>query len=211
MRRRSLAAVIVAVALVVAGAGCNRDRGATADPTVPTAPPSSSSTSSTTAEPDIATIPAVIDAAYLNRVLAAFDDLDFEAVRLIQKQKRVSSEASDIFHAFYGDTWFSTKIDSWISQVNGDPELKGLKQPVGPRHTSVERLIHVSPSCSWIAVKRDYSEANTVPIPPRTEYLALVPLDPKNDPNHRNKTAWMIATDGFRKDGSEPSNPCPTE
>lgn len=200
--------VLLAIATVSAGCKSGGDN-ATAEPTVPTSGTTSSSTTATTGVADVATIPDVIDEPYINGVLAALDKVDTTAVRVVMETKNVPPEAAEIFNSIYNDEWFTIKVDSWLGQVQRDPELKGLRRPLGDRHTTVQRLIAASPACVWMSVTRDYSESNANPQPPRTEYLALQPLDPSNDPKDHNPTAWMITADGFNEDGSEPQNECP--
>lgn len=200
---------LVTVVAFVASGACKGAGGDTPDPTVPTAPSTTATT--TTAVPDIATIPAVIDEAYLNRVLAALDEVRASGVRIIQEAKGFPPQAAELLNSIYSDDWFNKGVVSaWLDQLAKDPDLKGLKRPVGVRHTKVTRMIAISPSCVWLAVNRDYSETDVAPPPPKTEYVALKPLDTKVDPHHHNPTAWMIITDGYRTDGTEPDNPCPS-
>ncbi|MGI8684408.1 MAG: hypothetical protein ACR2MO_04855 [Acidimicrobiales bacterium] len=203
-----LASLLLVVA--AATAACKSGGDATADPTVPIAvSTSTANTSSTTSVADIATIPDVIDAPYMNRVLAALDKVDTSAVRVIVETKDVPQRVAELYNSIYNDEWFTLKIDSWISALEEDRELSTIRRPVGDRVTTVDRLIATSPGCVWMAVKRDYSQTDVAPGEPRTEYLALQPLDPSNDPNHHNPTAWMITTDGTNNEGREPANPCP--
>ena len=185
---------------------CTGSGAKTPDPTVPTS--ATRPTTRTTAVADIATIPAVIDAPYLNRVLAALDGVETAAVRVILATKDVPPEAARIFNAIYSDEWFTREVNAWIDALGQDPKLSSIKDPPGDRRTTVNRLIATSPRCVWMAVNRDYTLSDVHPRT-RTEYVALQPLDHSNDPDHHNPTAWMITADGFQKDGSEPANPCP--
>lgn len=206
MRRVAVVAMVVVVGFGLAG--CSRDGDAGADTTVPTAP-RTTSTAASTVLPDIATIPAVIDAPYLNRVFIALEHVETEATRVIAEAKGVPQPAAEILNAIYSDDWFQVVVSNWAKQLADDPQLQGLKRPFGDRRTTVRRLISASPTCVWTEVERDYSQTDTNPGPVSSEYVELRPLDRSNDPNHRNPTAWMIAADGFRRDGAEPANPCP--
>lgn len=95
-----------------------------------------------------------------------------------------------------------------LSALADDPELSSVKPNPGARTSSVERIITASPACVWMAVRRDHSASSVNPVPPRTEFIALRPLDESNDPDRHNPTAWMIAAEGFNADGSEPGNQC---
>ncbi len=194
------------VAVILALAACSGSGDNSADPTVPTA----ASTSSTTARAiDVSIIPEKIDEAYLNAVLAALDEVDGQATRIIVATKRFPPEAADLLNAIYSDEAFEDESEVWFRSIADDPELKGIKPRPGNRKSQVHRIIAAAPNCVWLAVKRDHSQVNFDPGPERTEYLALQPLDRANDPRARNPTAWMITVDGFREDGREPSNPCP--
>lgn len=187
-------------------AACSDGSGSSAEPTVPTA----ASTSSTTATPDVSIIPETIDEPYLNAVLAALDEVDGQATRMIKESKRFTPEAADLLNAIYSDSELQNQSDVWFASLGNDPDLKGLRPTPGNRRTTVARVIASSPSCVWLAVRRDYSLVNVDPGPSRTEYVALEPLDGSNDPKRVNRTAWMITADGYRQDGAEPSNPCRT-
>lgn len=207
----------VAVATLGLGlSACNDGGPAPADPTVPTAVSSSSSVattapSSTTKTPDVSVIPATIDAAYLNAVLAALDEVDGQATRIIKADKRFSTAAADLLNAIYSDGAFSKQSEAWYSALSEDPDLTHLIANPGNRRTTVDRVLTASPQCVWIAVTRDHSASASSPAPPDDEYLTLRPLDRTNDPAKVNPSPWMIDAEGATKDGSEPSNPCAHE
>jgi hypothetical protein len=185
-------------------AGCRASEGSPPEATVPTAP----STSLTTAPIDVSVIPPVIDEPYLNAVLAALDEVDGEASRTIVAAKSFTPEAADLLNAIYSDERFQVQAEVILSALAKDPALSSVRPNPGPRTTSVERIITASPTCVWMAVKRDHSASSVHPVEPRTEYVALRPLDESNDPQDHNPTAWMISAEGFNADGSEPGNQC---
>ncbi|MDP9442421.1 MAG: hypothetical protein M3P34_09665 [Actinomycetota bacterium] len=158
--------------------------------------------------PDVSVIPDVIDDAYLNAVLAELDEVDGEATRLVKATNRFPREAADLLNAIYSDDALRQQANLWLESFAEDPELKGILPNPGNRKTTVLRLIEASPTCVWMAVRRDYSQVATDATPGPVEYVALRPLDRSNDPQGRNRTAWMITTDGYRSDDTEPSNPC---
>jgi len=141
-------------------------------------------------------------------VLAALDEVDSEATRMIVAAKNVTPAAADHLNAIYSDEEFTRQVENWTLSLARDIELKGIRPSPGNRVTTIERIIAASPTCVWLAVKRDYSAVNFDPGADDTEYVALEPLDPGNDLRGVNRTAWMITVDGFRDDGLEPSNPC---
>lgn len=202
---RGLIAAVVGILLL---AGCTDDTPGSADPTVPTAASTSTSTSTSTPQLDVASIPEKIDVPYLNAVLAALDEIDGEATRIIYETKRFTPEAADLLNTIYSDEAFQDESQGWLQSLASDAELKNIRPNPGSRETSIDRIIASSSSCVWMAVRRDYSARNFDAGPAQTEYVALVPLEAANDPRHVNRTPWMIAVDGFREDGREPSNPC---
>lgn len=201
----SVRAVAVVLVAGLAVAACDASDGSPAEPTVPTAP----STSPTTAPIDVSVIPPVIDEPYLTAVLAALDEVDGEATRMIVAAKNLTPAAADYLNAIYSDDEFTRQADVWYLSIADDLELKGIRSPPGNRKTKVDRIIAASPKCVWLAVKRDYSAVNVDPGPDDTEYVALQPLDRSNDLRQVNRTAWMITDDVLLEDRSEPENPCP--
>ena len=197
-----LLAVVVAVTFGLAA--CSDGGGSGADPTVPT----SGSTSSRVEGLDVSVVPERIDEAYLNAVLAALDAVDGEATRIIVRTKRFPPEAADLLNAIYSDEEFARQAELWFASLSHDPALAGIRPEPGPRKSTVDRAIDISPGCVWMAIRRDYSAVNFVPGPEETRYLALQPLDRSNDPKQRNATPWMITYDGLLDDETEPSKPC---
>lgn len=195
--------VLLLVAMLSLSA-CTDSNDGTADPTVPTA----AGTTATSATPDVSVIPQSIDEAYLNAVLAALDEVDGEATRIIVATKRFPPEAANLLNAIYSDERFQVQADAWFEALGEDPELGSIKAEPGNRRTEVQRIITASHSCVWMAVERDHSASSVTQSPPRTEYIALRPLDESNDRAGQNPTAWMITADGFNEDGSEPGNQC---
>lgn len=203
MMSRLLLVLAATMGLVQA---CSDARPSEPDTTVPTAAPTSSS-STLAPPPNVAVIPSAIDAAYVNAVFAALDEVDAQATRIIKRTKRVPPEATDLLRAIYGTAELEGQVDAWYTSIAEDPELQRIHDP-GRRRTTVERFITASPACIYAAVRRDYSQVAADPTPGPLEYVSLQPLDQANNPRGYNDTAWMITTDGYRDDGAEPRNPC---
>lgn len=197
----------MAIAVGLAGGACSDGGTSTADPTVPTAAPTTSS--SAPATPDVSVIPATIDEPYLNAVLAALDEIDGQATRIIKSTRSFAKEAAALLNAIYSDEALGAESEVWFLSIAQDPELTGIREQPGHRRSEVDRIIASSPTCIWTAVRRDYSATDVNPGPVRIDYLALQPLDRSNDPTGKNPTAWMIIRDSHLQDGSEPTNPCP--
>jgi hypothetical protein len=201
---RAVRGIVAVLLTALAVAGCTESKGTPAEPTVPTAV----STSSTTAPIDVSVIPPTIDEPYLTAVLAALDEVDSEATRMIHAAKNITPAAADYLNAIYSDDEFKRQVDRWYASFAHDLELKGIRPSPGNRKTTIERIIAASPACVWLAIKRDYTAVNVNPVPDRIEYLGMRPLDAANDLRGVNPTAWMVIVDGYRQDGAEPSNPC---
>ena len=206
MNRRGSSATAVAL-LVAVAMGC--EGGAAEPPPEPTVPTAVSTSSSTAAPVDVSVIPAVIDEPYLNRVLAALDEVEQRAAEVIITNRSLVPEAVEILNSIYSDDEFTLQVDQWLTTLVDHPERLDLGPEGASRATSVERVIAESPSCVWLAVTRRYPQVASRAAFSRVEYVALQPLDRSNDPKGSNPTAWMIIAAGFRDDGEEPSNPCP--
>lgn len=198
--RRQIALVVGFVLL----AGCTGGQAAAPDPTVPTRP----ATVPTTATPDVSKVPVSIDAAYVTAVLAALDEVDGRATRLIVSAKKVTPEAVDLLQAIYSHQQLENELAIWVSSIADDPGFTGVLPNPGSRRTAVKEILAVRPNCLWLAVGRDYSKVNVVPGPDRTEYVALQPIDRVDDPGHVNPTPWTMTVNGLRRDGTPPSSPC---
>lgn len=206
MVRTMLGAVALTVGMALLFGGCAdpKDRGP--QTTVPTAAPS---TAPAPPAPDVTKVPAVIDAAYVNAVLAALDEVDGQATRLIVAARKLEPEAGRRLQAIYSVEQLQLEVERRLTGLAQDPELKGILPNPGNQRTTVERIIAATPTCLWLAVRRDYSKVNVDPSADRTEYVGLQPLDPRNNPGNANPTPWVIFADGLRRDGTEPANPCP--
>lgn len=155
-----------------------------------------SETTTTTAPADPYAIPDVIDEAYVNRVLAALDQIDGDAVREVVSKGAVTFESLERIRAIYNDPEYdqqSAGLQDLVSEDRGK-----FKIPPGNRLTKVFRLTHISPTCIVADVKVDFSEV--VVSPPITEpgefqLLILERTQTGADPKRLNPTSWSIAHD----------------
>ena len=127
--RRLVRPVTVGGLAGVALAACTGGGATPAEPSVPTAVSSTSTASvasvATTA-PDVSAIPAKIDEAYLNAVLAALDEVDGQATRIIKAAKNVPVETTDLLNSIYSDKEALIQSKSRIDALVRDPQLAGL-------------------------------------------------------------------------------------
>lgn len=204
VRRTAIPAVLAALALVASAACSNAgaDKGsAGANPTVATDPPTT-----TTTNPYA--VPAVIDAAYLNRVLAGLDAAVGDVLRTVKRTNNIPQQALDQLKAIYSDPDFiQVKIDGYQRDIREG--FKTYKQIPGNRTSSITRIISSKSNCIFAQISRDYSAVGINPLPElQTQWVAIRPLDRSRDPNGYNPTPWALAYDGFPPDRSQPVDPC---
>jgi len=190
--------VIAVVTAAIALTACSD--GAGPNPAVGTEP-----AQTTTTNPYA--VPTVIDATYVNKVLAGLDAQMGDVTRLILQTKTIPREAYDKLRAVYGDDqWLQGSIDSF--QTDARKNFRTYKQNPGNAVTTVAQLISGTRSCLFARVTRDYSPVALSAGPPETQWVALRPLAPNLDPNHYNGTGWAFIFDGFAPNRVAPSDPC---
>lgn len=188
--------------LAVASAACSEGGARVGVPsaTVGTAP-------ATTTTTDPYAIPAVIDSAYVNRVLEALDQAYGDIVRLVMQTRQLPPEATTRLRSLYArDELLQLQVDAFqLLLARGFPTYKS---PSGDQHTQVQELISSTPLCIFARVSRDYSAVREA-TSQRSEWVALVPKEPSRDEAHMNPTRWAYQYDGFPPPGvAEPRNQC---
>jgi hypothetical protein len=153
-------------------------------------------------------VPAVIDVAYVQRVIDALDHVMGDAVRELVAARVPNRAFYERLRAVYLDPEFQrVQTDFGADAAAG---LKDLREKPGDPITRVERLITATQECIWVADTRDFGAVLRVDPAEETKrgFLALGRRKPELDPSNRNMTAWMIGFDGRRLSGEEPTNPC---
>ncbi|MDQ4069029.1 MAG: hypothetical protein M3203_06105 [Actinomycetota bacterium] len=179
--------------------------GATADKAGPTATVGTEPPATTTTNPYA--VPAVIDAAYVNRVLAGLDAIRGDVARLVLQTQTIPREAYDRLKAMYADPDFlQNSIDSYQLEIRQG--LRGYRKDPGNILTQVRELITARPNCIFARVERDRSAVAANPPPNTFVWVGLRPLDPLRDPMGYNTTGWAYVYDGFPPDRSRPEDPC---
>jgi hypothetical protein len=147
------------------------------------------------------------EVASVNKVLAGLDGVVGDVERMLVKDKRITTDATDRLRAVYTGHELLNQIDAFRADVaNG---LVGYKNPPGNRVTTVSELITASPICIFAQVARDYSPATEgLAARPATMYVVLVTKDDSDDPKHLNPTGWALLYDGVQADGSRPEDIC---
>src|SRR5438874_4645827 len=107
-----------------------------------TLPPTSSSTTPTTVD---YSIPPVIDAPYVTKVMQALDHLYGDAARIMARNRSVNEEFTKHLAALYTDRFFRLARDAWTKDLaEGLPTL--APRPGDPR-TTVDELLRADPNC----------------------------------------------------------------
>ena len=200
---------------LLACAACSSDGAskgsAGANPTLATDHPRTNPTLATVPAPTTTTnpyaVPAVIDAAYVNRVLAGLDAAIGDATRLIIRTKTLSQEAFDRLKAVYTSNDLLNAILQLLqnAMANGFSEYK---TPPGNTSTVVMNLITAKPGCIFAAIRRDFTAVVISTENSISQWISLRPIEPSRDSGGYNPTSWGITYDGFNRDRSQPANPC---
>ena len=196
--------VLAGLLLAASAAACDSDSGA--------ARSSSSNTVATEPAPTTTTspyaVPAVIDEAYINRVLAGLDAAVGDVLRIVMRTKTIPPEAYDRLRAIYADpTFMQVKIDGYQRDIR--EQFKSYRPTPGNRASTVSRVISARPSCVFVEVRRDYSAVGLNPLAQLDkQWVGLRPLDTSRDPGGYNPTSWALIYDGFPPDRSQPIDPC---
>lgn len=177
--------VLVAAVAVVATGACRGGTEAPSAATVPDVGPT------TTVAPDDWSVPAVIDAAYVERVLAELDRIDGEAARIIVAEGELVPAAVDRMRAIYGTDELNRRFAA-LGELIAD-DFAGMKIPPGNRRTTVEAIVDSSQDCLLVDVRRDLSAvAANPPDRPRLSRMLLHRSVPRFDPHARNPTGWSM-------------------
>ncbi len=213
-RRTAIPAVLASLALTASAAcsGGGADKvSAGANPTLATDPPRTNPTLATVPPPTTTTnpyaVPAVIDVAYVNRVLAGLDAVIGDVTRMVVRTKTILPDAYDRLKATYGSNdLLQLTIDSVQSDIRRG--LIGYKTQPGNRASTIQQLLSATPTCIFARVQRDYSAVAESPNTVNPQWIALRPADVARDPHGYNQTLWVLTYDGFPQDRSAPKNPC---
>jgi hypothetical protein len=215
-RRTAIPAVLAALALLASAACSGGDGGskgsAGANPTMATEPPRTNPTLATVPAPTTTAnhyaVPAVIDAAYINKVLALLDTAVGDVVRLVVRSKTIPPEAFDRLKALYStaDT-MQIVLDGF--QLDIRRGFTGYAGIPGNKRSSVTHVISARPSCIFVRVERDYTEVSPNALStPDIQWIGLKPLDSSRDPKRYNPTSWAFFYEGFPRDRTEPVDQC---
>jgi len=196
--RRHLLPIVLAGLVLAAGCSTSDDDPQAESETTTTTSTASTSVSPTaTATPaDPFAIPEVIDAAYVDRVLAELYRIDGDVVRKILATNTIGVEDARTLRAIYADPQVERAAMS-LARVLG-VDKKNFKSPPGDRRVRVQRIIDADNTCILSIVKSDFS--NVVNVPPETspnesDLITLRPTAQGADPDQANASGWSISNE----------------
>lgn len=199
------------VALLAGACSGGGDDGLTG-PTIPTDTRVTTTTSTTTTlAPASYDVPEVIDQAYVQRVVSAYDKVLGDAIRVLKRDGGVSDEFLKHLLAIYTAEEFEFAQKLWLEEVAGGRLGKTPDAPADPA-TAIVALQRSDLQCVIARAERDYSPTLLPGITPieseNDDYVVLVRKKPDRDPLALNPTPWVMAFDGFKNDNSVPTNSC---
>lgn len=210
-RRGCLPGALAAVLILSLASGACFGRGRDGDGGVgPTVPPggTSSTTSSSAVSYDV---PPVIDLAYVQRVVSAYDHALGDAIRVLVRDRSLSDEFLKYLVGLYTEPQFEVQQRLWADAV-AQGDLQRRPSNPGDPVTNVLRLDLATPTCVIAAIDRDFrptlKPGVTPAESPQEDFVVLVRKRPNRDPFSANPTPWAMAFDGFKEDGTAPTNSC---
>jgi len=162
------------------------------EPTVPSATVRAEPATTVTTNPYA--VPAVIDAAYVNRVLAWFDQVEGDVVRhVIAARALTPGDVAVLRSINASDGLFQVALDAY--QYTLRTGLSGFLPNPGNVRTVVVQMLSTKSSCVYVKVERDASAVAKNPNPSlQTEWVALRRLD--SPPSPSNPTGWGYVLNG---------------
>jgi hypothetical protein len=195
----------VAALALAASAACSTgagDRGTSAgtNPTLATEPPRTTTTSPYA-------VPAVIDVAYVNRVLAGLDAAVGDVTRIVIQSRTIPRDAYARLRAIYAnDQRLQLAIDNYQTDMRRD--FADYREKPGNKITTVTQLLKASRACVFAKVNRDYTQVGLNARPADTQWIAITPLELSRDEQGYNPTHWAYEYEGYPPDRSQPADPC---
>jgi hypothetical protein len=214
--------VVGLVALCLVAGACSGGGGDDDGRTGPTVPPGDEvSTTTTTAPPGSTTttslppeayaVPDVIDQAYVQRVVSAYDKVLGDAIRAMVRDRGISDEFLKNLVAIYTQPQFEVQQRLWTSAV-AEGDLDNRPAEPGDPVTVIRDIVRADQRCVIAGIDRDFRPTLRPDIEPteseQPDYVVLVRKREAPDPNRVNPTPWIMSFDGFKTDGTVPVNSC---
>lgn len=192
---------IVSLCCALVFAACP-DRGSRA--TDDTLPPPPTVTTTTVPSYDV---PAVIDVAYVERVMKALDHVYGDGVRHLARTRVVDEEFLSHLVAIHNPRILELVQDLWVKIQAKD--FAGLAAEPGDPVTRIDKLLRTDRECILMEGDRNFTPLYTTDDPTNHHrFVALTPLRSDRNPGARNPTLWTINFSGTAVDGSLPEDAC---
>lgn len=196
----ALAGLLLAASAAACNSSSGADRGAAGN-TVATEPAPTTTTSPYA-------VPAVIDIAYVNRVLAGLDAAIGDVVRLVYERRTIPPGTLSRLRPLYGnDQLLQLFLDGL--QIDLRSGFPNYRPQIGNKSSVVTQLVSARADCIFTQVHRDYSAITTdssAVVNP--QWVALRHSTSGTDQSPPNPTGWVLIYDGFTRDRTQPQNPC---
>jgi len=163
-----------------------------AEPAIPSATVRTEPATTPTTKPFA--VPAVIDIAYMNRVLAWFDQAEGDVVRQVIAARTLTPESVAVLRAINAsDGMFQVTLDAY--QYTLRTGLGGFLPNPGNVKTVVVEMLSAKSTCVYVKVNRDPSAVARNPNPSlQTEWVALRRVE--FSPTSLNPTGWGYILNG---------------
>ncbi|MGH9155461.1 MAG: hypothetical protein ACRD1K_06440 [Acidimicrobiales bacterium] len=157
-------------------------------------PPTVSTGATTTVPVDPFAIPEVIDAAYVNRVLAALYKIDGDLHREVLASGGVEVEVIQRLTSIYGEPQRNLELNALPSVLRDDPAI--FRVPPGDRRVTVISIVTARSDCIITLADLSYAEVlYTATTIGQQEFFMVVLRSRSTDGNALkdfNPTPWMI-------------------
>jgi len=150
-------------------------------------------TSTTAVAADPYAIPEVIDAAYVNRVLAALYKVDGDAVREVLASRTVGAAAITKQSQIFSGDQLAIELRNLALVTTDDPSQ--YQSPPGDRRAIVDALVLATPTCIVALARSDFSDVIMAPAPDDpsgVEVVVMAPAPPAVRIIGINPTPWSI-------------------
>lgn len=207
--RRARVVAVCVLFVGVLSTGCKRANGRPPEgATVPIEAPTTT-TEAATATTLSYEVPAVIDEAYVERVMAALDQVLGDAIRVLGKNRKITEEFLHHLTAIYTEDEFELHLGVFVEEGRQDG-FASRTPTVGNPRTDVLRLLEATARCILAEVHRDYSATVTgEALPSAKSFVSLVPKSAGRDHRQLNPTPWAMAFDREFSGEPEPEDWCP--
>lgn len=197
--------VAVAVAFVVVAAACQRQGEAPpphVNPALATLP------AQTTTTNPYSPVPLVIDAEYVDRVLAGLDQALGDTLRIVVQARNIPQEVIDrVRNIHSGQRIVQLQLTGYQTAL--ERGLRDFKPVPGNQQTLVAELLTVKRDCVYARVKRDYTAMSTHADPRFDTQGVAIRRRAEVDPLRYNPTPWELIYDGFTPQfTAPPEDPC---